>query len=69
MKRERTPLLQDRQRFSAIRPSALIRATAVRAALIATIRAAIDAKPQGHDFHIGRGLRPAVARHMSTTGG
>jgi rare lipoprotein A len=37
MKRERTPLLQDRQRFSALRPSALIRATAVRAALIATI--------------------------------
>jgi cyclic pyranopterin phosphate synthase len=37
--------------------------------LVATIRAAVDAKPEGHDFHIGPGLRPAVARHMSTTGG
>jgi cyclic pyranopterin phosphate synthase len=37
--------------------------------LVAAIRAAVDAKPQGHDFHIGPGLRPAVARHMSTTGG
>jgi len=47
----------------------VIRAGGDDAALIATIRAAIDAKPQGHDFHIGRGLGPAVARHMSTTGG
>ena len=38
-------------------------------ALAAAIRAAVNAKPQGHDFHIGRGLGPAVARHMSTTGG
>jgi cyclic pyranopterin phosphate synthase len=37
--------------------------------LVAAIRAAVDAKPKGHDFHIGPGLRPAVARHMSTTGG
>ena len=37
--------------------------------LVATIRAAVDVKPKGHDFHIGPGLRPAVARHMSTTGG
>ena len=37
--------------------------------LLAAIRAAVNTKPQGHDFHIGPGLRPAVARHMSTTGG
>ena len=47
----------------------VIRSGADEAALIAAIRAAVDAKPQGHDFHIGPGLRPAVARHMSTTGG
>ena len=39
------------------------------APLIAAIRGAIDAKPKGHDFRIGRGEGPAVARHMSTTGG
>jgi cyclic pyranopterin phosphate synthase len=33
------------------------------------IREAIDAKPERHDFQIARGLRPSVARHMSTTGG
>jgi GTP 3',8-cyclase len=33
------------------------------------IRMAIDAKPQGHDFKIERGAAPALARHMSTTGG
>ena len=48
---------------------AVIRAGADDAALIEAIRAAVDAKPKGHDFHIGRGLQPAVARHMSTTGG
>ena len=48
---------------------AVIRSGADDAALIAAIRGAVDAKPQGHDFHIGRGLGPAVARHMSTTGG
>jgi cyclic pyranopterin phosphate synthase len=47
----------------------VIRSGADDAALIAAIRAALDAKPKGHDFHIGPGLRPAVARHMSTTGG
>jgi GTP 3',8-cyclase len=47
----------------------VIRAGADDAALVVAIRAAVDAKPQGHDFHIGPGLRPAVARHMSTTGG
>jgi cyclic pyranopterin phosphate synthase len=37
--------------------------------LEAAIRAAIGHKPKGHDFHIGRNEPPAVARHMSTTGG
>jgi cyclic pyranopterin phosphate synthase len=48
---------------------AVMRAGADDAALIAAIRGGIDAKPKGHDFHIGRGEAPAVARHMSTTGG
>jgi cyclic pyranopterin phosphate synthase len=48
---------------------AVIRAGADDAALVQAIRTAVDAKPQGHDFHIGRGEQPAVARHMSTTGG
>jgi len=48
---------------------AVIRAGASDAELIAAIRTAVDAKPQGHDFHIARGLAPAIARHMSTTGG
>jgi cyclic pyranopterin phosphate synthase len=39
------------------------------APVIAAVRGAIALKPKGHDFHIGRGERPAVARHMSTTGG
>jgi cyclic pyranopterin phosphate synthase len=33
------------------------------------IRLAVDAKPEGHDFQIVRASAPAVARHMSTTGG
>jgi cyclic pyranopterin phosphate synthase len=37
--------------------------------LEAAIREAIAGKPQGHDFHIERGAPPAIARHMSTTGG
>jgi cyclic pyranopterin phosphate synthase len=38
--------------------------------LIAAIREAIARKPKGHDFIIDRGnLHPAVARHMSVTGG
>jgi cyclic pyranopterin phosphate synthase len=48
---------------------AVIRSGADDTALVEAIRAAVDAKPQGHDFHIGHGLGPAVARHMSTTGG
>ena len=48
---------------------AVLRAGAGEAALIDAIRVAVDAKPEGHDFHIERGAAPAVARHMSTTGG
>jgi cyclic pyranopterin phosphate synthase len=48
---------------------AVIRAGASDEGLVEAIRAAVDAKPKGHDFHIGRELAPAVARHMSTTGG
>ena len=33
------------------------------------ILAAVLAKPKGHDFRIGRNQAPALARHMSTTGG
>ena len=33
------------------------------------IRGAIAAKPRGHDFAAAMGHAPAVARHMSTTGG
>jgi cyclic pyranopterin phosphate synthase len=39
------------------------------AALEQAIRAALWAKPAGHDFHIKRAAAPAVARHMSVTGG
>jgi cyclic pyranopterin phosphate synthase len=45
---------------------AVIRAGGDDAALVQAVRAAVDAKPQGHDFQIGR---TAVTRHMSTTGG
>jgi cyclic pyranopterin phosphate synthase len=38
-------------------------------AVIRAIGLAIRAKPHGHDFEIGSGGRPAVARHMSATGG
>ncbi len=49
---------------------AVIRAGATDAQLVDAIRAAVDAKPQGHDFHIDRRhAAPAVTRHMSTTGG
>jgi GTP 3',8-cyclase len=37
------------------------------APLYEAIREAVALKPKGHDFHIGGA--PAVARHMSTTGG
>lgn len=45
---------------------AVLRGGATDAELRAAIFAAIGAKPKGHDFQIAR---PAVARHMSTTGG
>ncbi|MDO8799311.1 GTP 3',8-cyclase MoaA [Phenylobacterium sp.] len=48
---------------------AVIRAGADEAGLEDAIRLAVDAKPQGHDFQIVRASAPAVARHMSTTGG
>ena len=48
---------------------AVIRAGASDADLSHAIRLAVDAKPQGHDFRIERAAAPAVARHMSTTGG
>ena len=47
---------------------AVIRAGASDAELEQAIFAAIGSKPEGHDFQIA-GARPAVARHMSTTGG
>jgi len=40
------------------------------AQLMAALDEAIGRKPKGHDFIIGRpGQKPAVARHMSVTGG
>lgn len=39
------------------------------APLIQAVRSAVATKPLAHDFHIGAGQAPAVARHMSTTGG
>jgi cyclic pyranopterin phosphate synthase len=37
--------------------------------LHAAIDEAIARKPKGHDFVIERGEKPAISRHMSTTGG
>ena len=39
------------------------------AAVMQAIGLAVRGKPQGHDFQIGPGGRPALARHMSATGG
>lgn len=47
---------------------AVLRGGASDAELTAVIRAAVLGKRKGHDFEIAR-ARPAVARHMSTTGG
>ena len=47
---------------------AVLRAGATDAELAAVIRGGVAVKPKGHDFEIAR-ARPAVARHMSTTGG
>ena len=47
-----------------------LRASTDDAALMAAIDEAISRKPKGHDFIIDRRRRaPAVARHMSVTGG
>jgi cyclic pyranopterin phosphate synthase len=49
---------------------AVLRAGATNAELEAAILEAISRKPKGHDFVIDRRHdRPAVARHMSVTGG
>jgi cyclic pyranopterin phosphate synthase len=48
---------------------AVLRSGADDGVLTDAIRTAVDAKPKGHDFQIARGAQPAVARHMSTTGG
>jgi cyclic pyranopterin phosphate synthase len=47
---------------------AVLRAGGTDADLVAAIREGIAGKPKGHDFEIAR-RQPAVARHMSTTGG
>jgi len=39
------------------------------AAMMQAIELAVRGKPHGHDFQIGPGGRPALARHMSATGG
>jgi GTP 3',8-cyclase len=47
-----------------------LRASASDAAFDAALREAISRKPKGHDFIIDRrAAKPAVARHMSVTGG
>jgi len=46
-----------------------LRASDDDALLLRAIEEAIARKPKGHDFVIGRQNRPAVARHMSVTGG
>ncbi|MEO6340161.1 MAG: GTP 3',8-cyclase MoaA [Caulobacteraceae bacterium] len=48
---------------------AVLRAHDDDVALQAAIREGIAGKPKGHDFRIAAGAAPAVARHMSTTGG
>ena len=47
---------------------AVMRAGGSDADLTTVIREAVMGKPKGHDFEIAR-RQPAVARHMSTTGG
>ncbi len=48
---------------------AVLRSGASDEALEAAIREAVSRKPKGHDFIIGRERAPAIARHMSSTGG
>jgi len=47
----------------------VMRAGADDTSLVEAIRLAVDGKPKGHDFRIERSAAPALARHMSTTGG
>jgi cyclic pyranopterin phosphate synthase len=47
----------------------VLRASESDEELYKAIEAAIARKPKGHDFVIGRNAAPAVARHMSLTGG
>lgn len=47
----------------------VLRADAGDAAVMQAIGFAIRGKPRGHDFEIGPGGRPSLARHMSATGG
>jgi cyclic pyranopterin phosphate synthase len=50
--------------------SKALRASEGNDLLVAAIAAAVDRKPRGHDFVIDRAHnRPALARHMSMTGG
>jgi len=46
-----------------------LRASRQDDALVAAIRSGIAGKPKSHDFKIAPGAGPAVARHMSRTGG
>ncbi len=46
-----------------------LRAGASDEDLAAAIGQGVAAKSAGHDFRVGPGVRPSVARHMSTTGG
>ncbi|AWN50501.1 GTP 3',8-cyclase MoaA [Methylobacterium sp. 17Sr1-1] len=48
---------------------AALRASPDDAVVAEAIREAITRKPKGHDFVIARAAKPAVPRHMSTTGG
>lgn len=49
---------------------AVVRASSDDSAIDAAIDGALRAKPRAHDFRIvQRGAQPAVARHMSVTGG
>jgi cyclic pyranopterin phosphate synthase len=47
----------------------VLRGDAGDAAVMEAIGFAVRGKPRGHDFEIGPGGRPSVARHMSATGG
>jgi cyclic pyranopterin phosphate synthase len=47
----------------------VLRTDAGDAAVMHAIGFAIRGKPRGHDFEIGPGGRPSLARHMSATGG